>query len=143
VTYAGIRWIAGVVLAGGLSAGSVRLVGADAQEPSRSVNDGVYSAEQAGRGQAVFESKCGDCHEAERFKGSAFLESWIGEPLVSLYDLIGTTMPADNPGTLSPQQYADIIAFMLKMNEYPSGQEELKGSKDAMSAIRIDAVKSH
>jgi mono/diheme cytochrome c family protein len=113
-----------------------------AQGPQKSTNDGVYSDAQAERGQQIFNTKCGVCHEPDRFKGAGFLESWYGEPLFSLFDTISTTMPADNPGGLSAQQYADVIASFLKVNNYPAGQEELKGNKESMGAVRIDALKA-
>ena len=50
-----------------------------------------------------------------------------------------TTMPEDNPGTLKPQQYADILSFFLKLNGFAAGEAELTGTDAAMKAIRMEA----
>jgi hypothetical protein len=57
--------------------------------------------------------------------------------------MISGTMPADNPGGLKPQDYADIIAYFLKVNSYPAGTTELGSTKEAMGDIRIEAVPAH
>ena len=58
--------------------------------------------------------------------------------LGSLFTLISTTMPEDNPGSLKAQQYADVLAYFLRLNKFPAGQVELKGSADAMKGLKLD-----
>lgn len=111
---------------------------AAAQAPPRSTNDGVYTTAQAERGKATFEAKCSACHETSRFKGNDFVSGWANGPLFGLYEMISATMPADNPGGLQQQEYADVIALMLQLNGVRAGDAELKAGKDAMSAIRFD-----
>ena len=141
MTHTGFGWIGSGLLAGVLSIAAVRGLSAGPQEPTRTVNDAVYSAPQAERGQKTFEAKCGVCHEPGRFKEATFLDGWKGEPLSALFETIGTTMPADNPGGLQPQEYGDVIAFMLRLNGYPAGAAELAGAKAAMAVIRIEPLK--
>jgi S-disulfanyl-L-cysteine oxidoreductase SoxD len=106
-------------------------------QTAKSVNDGVYTAAQADRGTAVFKANCASCHETSRFTGSEFLPVWVGKSLFELYDVIHTTMPEDKPGSLKPQQYADVIAYFLKLNGYPTGETEL--APDApLKAITLD-----
>jgi mono/diheme cytochrome c family protein len=119
--------LGGTILAAALSAGQ------------KSVNDGVYSEAQASRGQEVFQNACTNCHDTSRFRGPAFLENLTGEPLAGLYDAIRTTMPEDNPGGLKPQQYADIVSYLLRLNGFPAGSEELPPTDAAMKAVRIEA----
>ncbi len=109
-----------------------------AQTPARSVNQGVYTAAQADRGAAVFKTTCTACHDTARFTGTEFLAGWTGKPLHDLFDLMHTTMPEDNPGSLKPQQYADVVAYFLKLNGYLAGKEELTPAADALKSIAFD-----
>jgi mono/diheme cytochrome c family protein len=117
---------------------AISIVAAARAGQDRSVNDGVYSDAQAERGKVTFDRTCTSCHDTNRFTGEAFLESWAGQPLGELYDVMRTTMPEDNPGSLKPQQYADVLSFVLKLNGFPAGQEELRAADAAMKAVRID-----
>jgi mono/diheme cytochrome c family protein len=119
---------------------SDRLLGQAAPQPTaeKTVNDGVYAAAQADRGHALFAASCSTCHDPSRFTGDDFLGSWTGKPLHALFELVSATMPEDNPGSLKPQQYADVISYFLRLNEFPAGADELKGTADAMRAIKID-----
>jgi mono/diheme cytochrome c family protein len=109
-----------------------------AGQAPKTAGDGVYSAAQATRGQAVFESSCTACHDAARFTGGDFMKNWSGKSMGELFKVTSTTMPEDNPGALQSQQYADVLAYFLKLNEFPSGTEELKGSAEAMNGIKIE-----
>ena len=113
-----------------------------AQAAAKSVNDGVYTDAQAERGKKAFEFSCTACHDTDRFKGE-FFDGWKNEPLFGLYEMISGTMPADNPGGLKAQDYADIIAYLLKGNAYPTGATELGSTKDAIGDIKIEPVKGH
>jgi len=55
-----------------------------------------------------------------------------------MFDVISDTMPEDNPGSLKPQEYADVIAYLLKLNNFPAGQDELPPTKETLSAIRME-----
>jgi mono/diheme cytochrome c family protein len=107
-------------------------------QTAKSANDGVYTAAQAERGTAVFNKVCASCHETSRFTGSEFLPVWVGKPLFELYDVVHTTMPEDKPGSLKPQQYVDVIAYFLKLNNYPTGTTELLADDAALKGIRLD-----
>lgn len=137
MTQATLRW--GVVVGVAALGASVPMF---AQAQTRSVNDGVYTAAQADRGQKTFESACTVCHDVDRFRSADFINSWKNEPVSSLLETLRGTMPADNPGGLQPQEYADVIAYFLKLNRYPVGSSELPATKDATSTIRIESLKS-
>jgi hypothetical protein len=94
---------------------------------------GVYTRSQATRGQNIYESKCASCHRADLggfsgppLKGDLFMNRWREFKLRVLYDLVKSTMPADNPGSLSEAAYLDIQAYLLQANEIPPGTKELK-----------------
>ena len=105
---------------------------------AKTVSAGVYTAAQADRGQMQYEETCAACHETSQFTGNDFAGSWGGKSLFDLFDKVKTTMPEDNPGSLKPQQYADIIGYFLKLNKFPAGETELKGDAEALKGILID-----
>ncbi|HXB74638.1 MAG TPA: cytochrome c [Candidatus Acidoferrales bacterium] len=114
---------------------------------SRSVWDGVYTREQAGRGQKAYQEECMKCHgenlaggeAAPALVGVEWVPKWNGKTVGDLFGLIRKTMPTDDPGNLSSRQYADIVAYILSVNEFPAGQKELDRDPAALNEIRIEA----
>jgi mono/diheme cytochrome c family protein len=111
------------------------------QAPQKTTNSGVYTEAQAGRGQKVFEAKCTACHDTARFTGEGFIDPWAGKPLKDVWDIASGTMPEDNPGSLKPQEYGDVIAFFLSLNAFPTGDADLQGNAAAMANILIEKKK--
>jgi len=117
-------------------------------EPS--VWDGVYSAAQAKRGQALYAKACASCHrenlEGHRptpsLVGEEFRERWDGQTLDDLFEKMQATMPADHPGSLSREDNGAILAFILQFNEMPAGEKDLRTESDWLAKIRFTAVKS-
>ena len=109
----------------------------DAQEKT-SVKSGVYTAAQADRGVAIFKSKCASCHAPNRFTDDLFYTSFAGKPLWEMFDVISDSMPEDDPGSLKKEEYADVIAYLLKLNNFPAGQTELPTDREALSAIVME-----
>ena len=99
----------------------------------RTINDGVFTAEQATRGRAAYRAQCAACHATNLFggemapglKGSGFIGGWSGATLWELADFTNATMPQDAPGRLTARQLNDVIAFILQSNDYPAGEDEL------------------
>lgn len=116
-------------------------VATSAQVTTKTTNDGVYTAAQAERGKKVFAASCTTCHEPSRFSGTAFHESWDGKPMKEIWDIASGTMPEDNPGSLKQNEYADILAYFLQLNEYPTGAAELQPGAAAMASIKIEKKK--
>ena len=100
--------------------------------------DGVYTEEQALRGAEVNERVCRECHDDEEFVG-AFIRSWAGASVAALFDDIYSLMPEDQPGSLPPQQYADIIAYILQLNGLPPGEVELGAARESLERVLIEA----
>lgn len=130
--------------------GSLLLVRAqEPEEQTRSVWDGVYTDEQAKRGEPVYQKECGACHgdqltggeSAPPLSGGAFLANWNGLTLADLFDRIRKTMPQTTPGKLTRQQYADLLAFMLSVNKFPAGKTELYRQSEMLREIRFEATK--
>ncbi len=120
-----------------------------AQQPMRSVWDGVYTKEQVSHGQVLYNQSCSTCHGqglegvemAPALAGGEFLDKWASLTVGDLFERIRTSMPADKPGRLSREVYADITAYMLSANQFPSGETELSPDTQVLKQIRIDAVK--
>ena len=113
-----------------------------AQQP-RSVAQGVYTAPQAMRGQAVYADKCASCHgptlggaQAPPLTGDDFIRVW-GGPAADLVNKIINTMPANDPGKLTRPQAADIVAYMLQVAKFPAGPTELAADEAALKAVAI------
>ncbi len=98
---------------------------------------GVYTMEQAERGLEVFNKVCSECHEVEDLTNEDFKFEWDGRSVWELYDLVRTTMPDENPGTLTREQYLDAIAFVLKINNQPAGPAEFAGDSVIASAAML------
>jgi len=114
--------------------------------PPRSVWDGVYTEEQAKRGEALYEKQCSACHgdklagreSAPPLTGGAFLSNWNGLPLSDLFERVRKTMPQNAPGKLTKQQNADILAYMLSFNKFPAGKTELYRQSEMLKEILFD-----
>src|SRR5690606_18955139 len=95
--------------------------------------DGVYSADQAARGAALYADRCAECHggtmegsmNAPPLAGIAFAYVWDGMKLSELFNFTRTTMPPNQVGTVSDAQMADILAAVLAANAFPAGETAL------------------
>jgi hypothetical protein len=121
---------------------STQAQGTDSTATGKSVWQGVYNESQAARGDTEHQNNCTTCHGTEKYSGEAFAKAWIGRTAFDLFDQLKTTMPDDNPGGLSVQQYTDIIAFIFKVNGMPAGADSLSTDPEALRRIRIDAKPS-
>jgi mono/diheme cytochrome c family protein len=124
---------------------SYSVLGAQANTASA----GVYTEEQATRGEALYKETCAACH-GDNLEGSGpmpplagmdFLANWKGKTLGDLFEKTQTTMPATAPGTLTPDQTADVLSFVLKASKYAAGSTPLANKMDALLTIQLDAPK--
>ena len=100
---------------------------------------GVYTNEQANRGKQVYAASCRSCHSPTSHTGQMFADWWQNKRLSELYDFIATQMPKNDPGTLAPEDVADVVAYLLKMNDMPTGRAELYPDTDSLKKFWIDA----
>ena len=127
-----------VVLTVGCASLLMLTIAATAAQEKTSVKSGVYTAAQADRGVAIFKSKCASCHAPNRFTDDLFYTSFAGKPLWEMFDVISDSMPEDDPGSLKKEEYADVIAYLLKLNNFPAGLTELPTDREALSAIVME-----
>ena len=138
-------------------AGVVFLVGAaaavttSAQAPAAagsSVGSGVYTDDQAKRGEAAATKLCTSCHGPELSGGEAgptlvgleFLGNWNNLTAGDFYDRVQATMPADAPGTLTPAQTSDVMSYVFKLNKFPAGTTELPTDLAALKGVKIEGA---
>lgn len=116
---------------------------------AKSVNDGVYTAEQASKGEAIYKEQCASCHgdnlegagPMPALAGKDFLAQWGGKTVGDLFEKTHTSMPATAPGSLTPEQAAEITAFQLQKSGYKAGTTPLESKMDALLQIKIEPAK--
>lgn len=116
---------------------------------SQSVWDGVYTDEQAKRGEDLYQKGCSACHgerlngtgEAPALSGGKFLSNWNGLTLGDLFERIRKTMPQDKPERVTRRDKADILAYMLSFNKFPSGKSELRQQTEWLKQIQFEETK--
>jgi S-disulfanyl-L-cysteine oxidoreductase SoxD len=101
---------------------------------------GVYTNEQATRGQETYTSICLSCHSLAEQSGANFSKKWVGFPLWDLYDYISVNMPQSDPGTLTPKEYAQVVAYLLKINGMPAGKDEVPSDTLSLKKIKVDTI---
>ena len=107
-----------------------------AQTASAEITPAYFTAEQATRGQRVFTSICSTCHGRNEFTGPIFALTWRAEPLGNLFQHISTAMPQDRPGSLSAQQYADVLSYIVQLNGGTAGDRELPADEELLGRMR-------
>ena len=122
----------------------------DVRAQPRTVWDGVYTDEQATRGEALYGEHCVKCHGATLqgngegalpLTGATFKSTWNGVSMGAMFDRVRLSMPQDKPATLTRQEVADLLAFVLQANKFPSGKTELARQTDILNAITFQSEK--
>ncbi len=114
-----------------------------AGQQAKTVWDGVYTAEQAERGAALYSEQCARCHgeglggveSAPPLTGDRFNSNWEGVTLSDLFERMRSSMPQDKPGSLSRGQNADLLAHLLSTGGFPAGATPIDGQAGALSQI--------
>ena len=126
---------------------TLALAAAALAQTTRSVWDGVYTADQARRGKEVYARECASCHgpdltggeSAPALAGPGFLSNWTTLTVGDLFERTRVSMPENDPGKLSRAQLADVVAYLLSANNFPEGKAELDKQTEVLKQIRIDA----
>jgi mono/diheme cytochrome c family protein len=155
----GFRWLSVVVLVCGLGRVTQAQVAQSGKKASAkssaksstasksptptgpSTLSGVYTDEQAARGRDVYAGSCRSCHSPQSHTGATFNKWWRGKPLSDLFTFVSTRMPKNDPGSLAPEDVADVIAYLLKMNAMPVGPTEIYPDADSLKKFRIEVKK--
>ena len=111
--------------------------------------DGIYSDAQATRGEKIYAASCTTCHgddlsgggQTPPLAGKEFNGDWNDLSMGDLYDRTHLSMPADKPGSLTPEQTVDVIAYLLKKGSFPAGQADLPTDAAALKAMKFVSPK--
>lgn len=101
----------------------------------RTLESGVYSADQAIAGAKLFQANCATCHEPGYFRN--VFPAWRGETLASLFDVMAGTMPQSSPGSLRDAEYVDVLTYILSATGYPAGDAPLDIDAGDLDEITI------
>ena len=99
------------------------------------INDKIYTKKQAKIGQKLYKEHCLACHDKKYY--FPVLKAWDGESLGLFYTVMSATMPESNPGSLPDKDYVDILAYILSMSRYPSGESNLEYEINKLNDITI------
>jgi cytochrome c5 len=128
-----------LALAGVILHGSAQTDGpSKSNDMLQSTMTGVYSAPQASRGEETYMNICVACHPAGTYTTPAFKTTWSGRPLADLYDQVKQKMPKNDPASLTAEEYAQVVAYLLKINGVPAGKSDLPADSDALKKIKIE-----
>ena len=139
-----------LALAAGLYAAALAGGRVSAQEAKKNVWEGVYTNEQAARGEAVYKKECTLCHSdnlrgnidgGPPLRGKEFFTRWNNQSMNDMVALISEIMPSDEPGSLKRNEYVDIVTFLLKFNGFPAGSTELPVDEQALGQITFTEIK--
>lgn len=110
---------------------------------------GVYTEEQATRGLTAYAKTCSECHLedmagdgfAPALKGPEFMNNWNSLSVGDLFERVRISMPPTDPTSVSAQDKADIVAYILKSAGFPAGATELAAQTEVLKAIKFEATK--
>ena len=118
--------------AGARDAGAAT-TGADAP-PSSALS---FSTAQADRGRNVFRSNCTECHFSSEFSDRQFKFKWRRRTAGDLFDMMATQMPEDAPGSLGLEAYADLVAYVLRLNGFEPGSGDLPADEALLETLSL------
>lgn len=130
-----------------VAAAAAALACATAAAALPAAQDGLYTAEQAARGEALYDEQCASCHgpiraivpEVAALLGDhTFRNTWRGRPLGELFGFIRETMPQDAPETLTPAQTADLVAYILSGNRLAAGETPLPDDPEQLPHVLFE-----
>ena len=95
----------------------------------------AYTAAEADAGRAIYEQMCATCHlsnlggsfEAPALTGPTFRAAWEDRSAEELIELVRVTMPPGAGGSLAPEEYASVVAYIVRENGVAPGTAALGG----------------
>ena len=103
----------------------------------RTINDGVYTRDQAKVGETLYAQHCLLCHDKKYFR--PVLKRFEGQPIGILFTVMAASMPESNPGFLTEKEYVDILAYILSLSRYATGDSELDYQNGALNDMTVEA----
>jgi mono/diheme cytochrome c family protein len=104
----------------------------------------LYTAAQAAAGHVKFLGNCASCHgptlagrAGPALKGPNFANAKSGFSVSDIFNIVAQNMPASNPGSLEPDDYVQIMAYLLQQNGYPAGTTALDFNGASTSKVPL------
>lgn len=97
--------------------------------------DGIYTVDQAERGEGLFTTHCQRCHSIQEFSGRMFAAVWADVPASALYYRIANTMPMDQPGSLGNTEVTALMAHIFNANRMPAGNSPLEADLEWLTSL--------
>lgn len=106
----------------------------------------VLTQAQVERASRLYGNRCTECHGEDLgggvvggppLSGSYFAQRWAGRSVAELFEYTRARMPQDRPGSLSDQDYANLVALILRNNGVSPTGTELPANADALRAYVI------
>jgi S-disulfanyl-L-cysteine oxidoreductase SoxD len=110
---------------------------AQASDTSSAPIAASYTEAQAAAGGATYGAICESCHDLGYHTSDKFRTKWSGRSVYDLFTTLRATMPDDNPGGLSNDDYVRVIAYILKLNGVRAGADSLAADSLQMSRMRL------
>ena len=104
---------------------------------ARTTQGGIYTAAQATKGGETYYTMCISCHPKGTYAGAGFKSNWNGRPLWDLYDWVLNKMPKNDPGSLTPDESVQVLAYILQQNKMPAGKIALPANEKMLYGIKI------
>ena len=104
---------------------------------SRTTLSKVYADTQAAKGRQVYLLSCVSCHKPAEYSGDKFWGRLVGKTVSDFFVYLRSNMPQDNPGSLGDEDYANVTAYILKLNAMPAGEQPLPSDSVALAKIRV------
>lgn len=98
---------------------------------------GAYTADQAAQGETVYQKVCASCHELSFHTGEEFKANWFPRSAWDLFKTLKTTMPEDNIGGLTDDEYIRVMAYVFKLNGFPTSADSMRADSLELKKIRI------
>lgn len=107
----------------------------------------TFDRTQVAHGKTLYAGACAKCHganlqgvNAPALRGPAFAPAANAHLTIGgIFGYMATNMPADRPGKLKPEDYADIMAFLLSSNGYGAGKAKLTPDMARASSTPLNA----
>jgi mono/diheme cytochrome c family protein len=110
--------------------------------------DGIYTKDQAAKGETLYGDQCSKCHgadgsgaDAPTLVGGDFASDWDALTIGELFNRVRDTMPQDNPQSLSRDDTAALLAFIFAKNNFPASDTPLTSDGSALGKMKYLANK--
>lgn len=97
----------------------------------------VITADQASKGRQVYLLVCVSCHSPGDHTGGGFWRDLLGQTVAQFFSYVRNNMPEDDVGSITEDDYVNVVAYMLALNAVPLGNVPLPRDSTLQARIRI------